>query len=216
MKHSRTRLRLTILPIILMTWFTTYSVTAEAGGYFSKDPDSQPSIFSYTLRGMGVGAIDGLAVGYLLVHTEASSAADWRILLAGTGIGALGGIGLGLGTGFIDLMMYRKYPGGNYVGLGAIILRDALYGSLLGTLAGVIGGGVAALVNEEPKSIALGAAIGALSGTGAGIIIGIIEGRVLTARHNTGHRRVNMRLNPTVMMTADQSWTVGPGVLGTF
>ena len=215
MQNARIRLGLKILPVFFTALFFMTSATARAGGYFAGDPDSQPSIFSYVMRGMGVGAIDGLASGYLIVHTEASSMAEWRILLMSTGIGALGGMGLGLGTGFIDLMMYRKYPNGDYVGLGAIILRDSLYGALIGALAGVIGGGVAALANDEPKSIAFGAAIGALSGTGAGILIGVIEGKVLTARHRRG-RRARIWLAPTPMMTAARSWTLGPGIMGTF
>jgi hypothetical protein len=213
---ARVKLGLVVVPLVLVAFVSIYTTTAEAGGYFAEDPDSQPSIFTYGFRGMGVGALNGLAVGYLVVYSEVSSVDEWRILLASTGIGALGGMGLGFGTGFIDLMMYRRYPNGNYVGLGAVILRDSLYGGLCGTLAGVIGGGVAALVNDEPESIALGAAIGALSGTAFGIVIGVIEGRVLTRRHESAPRRARLRFNLTPMITPERRLFLGPGVMGTF
>ena len=192
-----------------------YSPDAHAGGYFAKNPDSQPSIFTYGLRGLGVGTLDGMAAGYLLIYTDFSEADDWRVFLATTGIGALGGAALGLTTGFIDLAMYSKYPNGNYVGMGAIILRDALYGALFGALTGTIAGGVVAILDSEAVYVPLGAAIGTLAGTGLGILIGIIEGRVLTRRHGGG-RRANLQFNFAPVMTAQQHVIPGVGLAGTF
>lgn len=204
-----------LFPLLFVTLFTMYAIPAEAGGYFARNPDNQPSIFTYGLRGLGVGTLDGMAAGYLLIYSDFSDVEDWRLFLATTGIGALGGAGLGLATGFIDLAMYSKYPNGNYVGMGAIILRDALYGSLFGALTGAIAGGVVGILDSEAVYVPLGAAIGALAGTGLGIMIGVIEGRVLTRRHHAG-RRANIQVNITPVMTAQREVIPGVGLAGTF
>ena len=204
-----------LLPLLFVTLFSMYAIPAEAGGYFASNPDNQPSIFTYGLRGMGVGALDGMAVGYLMIYNDVSSTADWRVFLAGMGIGALGGAVLGLTTGFIDLGMYSRYPNGNYVGMGAIILRDSLYGALFGGLAGAIGGGVAAIMNSEGKAVPFWAAIGTLAGTGFGIIIGVIEGRVLTRRHDSSGR-ASLQFSFVPVQTAKQRMVPGIGLGGTF
>ncbi|MBN2531094.1 MAG: hypothetical protein JXR76_32210 [Deltaproteobacteria bacterium] len=215
MQRQKAKLSALIFPLLFIALFTMYAVPAEAGGYFAQNPDEQPSIFTYGLRGIGVGALDGMAAGYLVIYSEISDVEEWRIFLASTGIGAMGGAALGLATGFIDMAMYSRYPSGHYVGMGAIILRDALYGALFGGLLGTIGGGVAAILNEEGKSVPLGAAIGTLSGTALGILIGVIEGRVLTRRHDS-HRQARLQFGVTPVMTAERRWVPLAGIAGTF
>jgi hypothetical protein len=215
MNGMKIKLSSLIFPLLFIALFTMYAIPANAGGYFAKNPDDQPSVFTYGLRGLGVGTLDGMAVGYLMIYTDASSADDWRLFLASTGIGALGGAALGLATGFIDMALYSRHPDGNYVGMGAIILRDSLYGSLFGALTGTIGGGVAAILNKEADSILLGAAIGALSGTALGILIGVIEGRVLTKRHTSAHS-ATMQFNFSPVMTCRNRLAPGVGIMGTF
>lgn len=214
--HSiKNRLSSVGFPLLFILLFTMYAVPVEAGGYFAHNPDDQPSIFTYGLRGLGVGTLDGMAVGYLMIHYDAANYEDWQVFMASTGIGALSGAVLGLTTGFIDLAMYAKYPNGNYVGTGAIILRDSLYGAAFGALAGTIAGGVMAILEEEGRKVPMGTAIGTLSGTALGILIGIIEGRVLTHRHNL-RRRANLQLNITPVLTAKLHLVPGAGVAGTF
>lgn len=215
MKGLKMKLYSLVFPLLFIALFTMYAIPANAGGYFAKNPDDQPSVFTYGLRGLGVGTLDGMAVGYLMIYTDASSVEDWRLFLASTGIGALGGAVLGLATGFVDMAMYSRHPDGNYVGMGAIILRDSLYGALFGVLTGTIGGGVAAILNKEADSILLGMAIGALSGTALGILVGVIEGRVLTKRHNS-RRNATLQFNFSPVTTARNHLAPGVGIVGTF
>ncbi|MBN2718395.1 MAG: hypothetical protein JXX14_21300 [Deltaproteobacteria bacterium] len=214
-QQDKRRLFRGTLLVLFVAMFSMCAMQAQAGGYFAKNPDDQPSVFTYGLRGLGVGTLDGMAAGYLVIHTDASEMADWRVFLVSMGIGALGGAALGLTTGFVDVAMYSRYPNGNYVGMGAIILRDSLYGALFGALLGTIGGGVGAILKSDAQYLPLGAAIGALAGTGLGILIGVIEGRVLTRRHRAD-RRASLQFLVIPVMTERQHMIPAIGFGGTF
>lgn len=212
----RPTLKVSISLTVAATILFLHSAPAFAGGYFAGNPDSKPSIFSYAARGMGVGALTGMATGYLVIHTDSSSMEDWRTFLFATGVGTLAGAGLGLTVGFIDLAMYKKHPNGMYGGLGAIILRDALYGTLFGTGIGAIAGLIAVVRNEEWNSVPLGMSIGALSGAALGIVIGIVEGRVLTSRRRSSKTNSNVSLSLAPVRNSDRSYSFIPALQGTF
>jgi hypothetical protein len=87
----------------------------------------------------------------------------------GIGIGALAGTAGGLAVGLVDVSSQRP-------GLGNIMVRDTLYGSVLGGLMGMAAGGLATIKTENGEDVALGTSIGALCGAALGIVLGIIEG----------------------------------------
>jgi hypothetical protein len=118
----------------------------------------------------------GLSAGYLVARDAGwDSGEDWKPLVYGTGIGALSGGVLGLTLGIVD--MARDTPG-----LGAIVLRDTVYGTAFGAGAGAIVGTLFLVSSKEPEHILLGASIGALVGAGAGVALGIVEGNRSRAR----------------------------------
>ena len=152
--------------------------TAQAAGFFGPDPDSQPSVFTYAWRGMGVGTLVGVSAAYLAARRDGYERDDWKALGYGAGFGALGGVALGLTLGFVDLADDNP-------GTAALVLRDMLMGAALGTVAGVIAGGLSVIGNHEGERVALGASIGALSGTLLGVVVGVIEGRRIMARRSS-------------------------------
>jgi hypothetical protein len=169
---------------------------AHAAGYYGPRSEYSPSVFSYGFRGLGVGAIGGLSLGYIIARDDGFRSDDWATLGYGLGIGALGGGAIGLTLGFVDLADDRP-------GMGNVALRDMLYGGLFGIAAGAIGGGIAAISSGDPEHILFGASIGALSGVLVGLVVGVIEGRRIV--DSPRHRYPARRLSPTLALVPDGS-----------
>ncbi|MDJ0761905.1 MAG: hypothetical protein QNJ97_02860 [Myxococcota bacterium] len=199
-----TRLRLSFYLSILLL---TIANTAAASGYYGENPEHKPSVFTYAFKGFGIGALVGTGVGYLAVRNEDFSD-NWKPFALSVGIGTIAGVGLGLGTGFIDLA--SEHPG-----IGGIILRDTLYGTVLGIGVGVVAGLTSALVKNEWEYLAFGPALGAVIGAGAGLVIGIIEGGVQSARRKRENRRT-ITLTVSSVPGYDSQTIVMPAIKGTF
>jgi hypothetical protein len=167
---------------------------SKAAGYYGPNPEAAPSVFTYAWRGFTLGAIDGLATGYLIARADGFHGKDWRPLVYGGGIGALVGSGVGFTLGFLDLEDDRP-------GTASIVLRDSNYGMGFGIVAGGITGALFMIDSEKPEHILFGASIGALAGTGVGMAIGFIEGRKIT--NSPAHRYPGLLLRPTVVTVED-------------
>ena len=131
------------------------------------DEDSM-SVMEYAWYGLGDGLGVGLAAGYLATGSEFTSD-EWDTLALGAGIGALGGMGLGLVLGVADV-------GQDGPGIGAAALQNISYGLGLGGVAGLIVGGIVAIDSSDTKDVLIGGSIGAVSGAGVGLIVGLIQG----------------------------------------
>ncbi|MBX2810728.1 MAG: hypothetical protein KTR25_02915, partial [Myxococcales bacterium] len=134
----------------------TAPTAAHAAGMFGVDTNKTPSVITYGFRGMGTGALLGLSASYLVIRNSDSDD-DLTLFLTTTGISALVGAGTGIAIGLFDLKSNRP-------GVGGIMLRDTLYGTLLGGLVGLTVGGIVALNGGEGEDLALGASIGSLVG----------------------------------------------------
>jgi hypothetical protein len=129
-----------------------------------------PTVFDGAYQGLLVGATAGLATGYLFArHPGDAGSTDWKPLVYGAGIGALGGAAIGLTLGIVD--MSQGKPGRN-----GYVMRDGLYGAGLGAVLGGIAGGLAALSTKKGEHLLLGSAIGVLSGSCLGMAVGFVEG----------------------------------------
>ncbi|HTM45268.1 MAG TPA: hypothetical protein VL137_09960 [Polyangiaceae bacterium] len=170
---------------------------AHAAGYFGSNPEAAPSVFTYAWRGFTLGAIDGLALGYIIARDNGYHKGDWKPLVYGAGIGALAGSGVGFTLGFIDLADNRP-------GTAGIVLRDMVYGMGFGVFAGALTGALFMIDSKKPEHILFGASVGALAGTGVGMVVGFIEGPVIT--NSASHRRAgsnDLMLRPTLGATQD-------------
>jgi hypothetical protein len=197
------------------------SAPAKAAGYFGPNPERAPSVFTYAWRGFTLGAIDGLAVGYIVARDNGYHKGDWKPLAYGAGIGALAGSGVGFGLGFMDLADNRP-------GTAAIVLRDMVYGMGFGIVAGALVGTLVMIDSEKPEHILFGASVGALAGTGVGMAVGFIEGPAIvgSGRHRrsgmlspaTASTIPNLVVRPSVGMTQDLSHNLvlTPGFSGRF
>jgi hypothetical protein len=178
---------------------------------FGPDTSQAPSVFHYAFRGFGIGTLLGLSTGYLIERDERWDGANTRGLAIATGIGALAGTGIGLGIGMLDLGAQRP-------GVGAIVLRDTLYGTVLGAAVGAVTGGILWLADGSGRDMLLGASIGSLIGAGVGLVVGFIEGPRIVADHTSARRRVTQqRLHFDVgVQRQAESWVVVPGLHGQF
>jgi hypothetical protein len=104
---------------LLVTILFSNPFSAHGAGYFGGDPETAPSVFTYAFRGFSIGTLLGLSAGYLGFRGEEK---NWSALAIGSGVGAVVGAALGLGIGVYDLN--QEIPG-----VGAIVLRDTLYGA---------------------------------------------------------------------------------------
>ncbi len=140
-----------------------------AGGFFGPDPDEAPSVFSYAYRGFGIGALLGMSAGYLALRDFEDREEEWKDFGQSLGVGALTGTVGGLAIGLYDLNLEKP-------GLGGIVLRDTLYGTVLGGLVGAVAGGLAVISSSNGEDIVFGASIGSLCGAVLGVAMGFIEG----------------------------------------
>jgi hypothetical protein len=182
---------------------------AQAAGLYGPRSEYSPSVFTYGWRGLAVGGLFGLSLGYVIARDDGFASDDWKPVAYGLGIGALGGMGIGLTLGFIDLEDDRP-------GMGNIALRDMLYGALLGLVAGGIAGGIAVISTEDPEHILFGAALGTMIGTLSGLVVGIIEGRRIV--DSPQHRYPGRVLGPSFAFTRTPRGELTPllGVQGSF
>lgn len=125
-------------------------------------------VFTYAFRGLGIGAPVGAAAGYLLTRDDQWQSDDWKDLGMGVAIGAITGAVGGLAIGITDLS-------DGQMGMGATVLRDTWYGTLLGFTVGAIVGGVLVMDSGDAEDILGGMAWGAVIGAPVGIGVGFIE-----------------------------------------
>jgi hypothetical protein len=200
------------LILISLTFTLLLPARGHCAGYFGRNPESAPSVFTYAWRGFALGAVDGLATGYLFARADGFEGDDWKPLVYGTGVGALVGSGVGFTLGFMDLSDNRP-------GTASIVLRDMVYGMGFGVPVGALTGGLFAIDSGKPEHILFGASIGALAGTGVGMIVGFIEGPRITSssRHRNGGSNT-FRMRPSLMASEDVSGSLlwMPSVEGTF
>jgi hypothetical protein len=129
---------------------------------------SDDSVFTYAFRGLGTGAPIGLSAGYLLTRDESWGSEDWKDLGLGAAIGSISGAAGGLAIGLVDLKDGRT-------GMGAIVLRDTWYGTLLGITVGAIVGAVRVMNSGEGEDILVSMAWGAVIGAPVGVGVGFAE-----------------------------------------
>ena len=169
-----------------------------AGSAKAADNPPPPTVFDGAYQGLLVGATAGVATGYLFARQGGwHSSNDWKPLVYGAGIGALGGAAIGLTLGIVD--MSQRKPGRN-----GYVMRDGLYGAGLGAVLGGIAGGLAAISSKNGEHILLGGSIGILSGTCLGMGVGFVE----------GYRKVSASVAP--VQQADGSIGFMPAVVGRF
>lgn len=157
---------------IAMATFTPKQARAQS---------EEDGVFTYGFRGLGVGAPVGAAAGYLLTRDDNWQSDDWKDLGMGVAIGAITGAVGGIAIGITDLSDGR-------MGMGATVLRDTWYGTLLGITVGAIVGGVLVMDSGEGEDIlqamAWGAVIGAPVGIGVGFLEAGMRGQIGSANPN--------------------------------
>ena len=117
---------------------------AHAAGYYGPQSEYSPSVFTYGWRGLAIGGLAGLSLGYIIARDDGFASDDWKPVVYGLGVGALVGGATGLTLGFIDLDDDRP-------GMGNIALRDMLYGALFGMAAGAIVGALVLIESGSPR-----------------------------------------------------------------
>lgn len=130
--------------------------------------NEEEGVFTYAFRGLGVGAPVGAAAGYLLTRDDDWGSDDWKDLGTGVAIGAIAGAAGGIAIGITDLSDGR-------MGMGATVLRDTWYGTLLGVTIGAIVGGVLIMDSGDGEDLLGGMAWGAVIGAPVGLGVGFIE-----------------------------------------
>jgi hypothetical protein len=198
-----------LFPLILALGLLSVADSAQAAGLYGPRSEYSPSVFSYGWRGLAVGGLAGLSLGYVIARDDGFESDDWKPVAYGLGIGALSGGVIGLALGFVDLEDDRP-------GMGNIALRDMLYGALFGLVVGGIVGGIAVISTEDAEHILFGAALGTMFGTLAGLVVGIIEGRRIV--DSPQHRYPGRALGPSFAFTRTPRGELTPviGVQGAF
>lgn len=195
---------LNLRSMVLALGIVLLASEAHAAGYYGPQSEYSPSVFTYGWRGLVVGGLAGLSLGYIVARDGGFESGDWKPVVYGLGIGALSGGAIGLTLGFIDLDDDRP-------GMGNIALRDMLYGAIFGMAVGGIVGALVLISSEDPEHIVFGAALGTLTGTLAGLVVGIIEGRRIV--DSPQHRYPGRGLGPSFALTRDSGGNLTP-VLG--
>lgn len=197
-------------------------VDAPAHAQVAASTEENESVFVYAFRGLGIGAPVGLSAGYLLTHDDSWGSEDWQHLAIGTAVGAIAGAAGGLAIGLADVSDGRS-------GMGAIVLRDTWYGTLLGITIGAIVGGVRWMGDGDGEdmlvSMAWGAVIGAPVGIGVGFAEAALRGEMGSTETRTTHVgstpesfAPSLRFGLVPVITRGSEGSVGwmPSVSGTF
>lgn len=183
-------------------WMTPAVCHAEV----PRGGEDEPSFFSYSFRGLFLGAGLGLAVGYLSTGDKYESG-EWKNLVIGAGVGGLLGIGSGITLALVDESAMRV-PTGRY------ILRDMWYGALLGAAAGAGVGALVFIGSDRLKDVLIGTAIGALPGAALGFVFGVIEAANARPRHRPDEARVGFTL--AAVPTGSRVPALVPSLYGRF
>lgn len=165
---SRSRVRVAASAVLLVLSLVargSWAQPAPRGG----GPYVPPSPFESGMHGFSMGATVGTAIGYLVAREDGFSERDWRPIVAGMGIGALAGGGLGLTLGLFQ----SNSPEG--AGRGFLVMRGMAHGAQFGFFAGSIAGGLAALESDKLEHVLFGGAIGTLAGATIGLLVGSFE-----------------------------------------
>lgn len=139
---------------------------------------SPVGVFGYAFQGLGVGAPIGLSASYLLTRDGSWGTEDWQDLGLGAGIGAISGAVGGLAIGLADMQ-------DGQAGLGAIVLRDTWYGTLLGATVGAIVGAVRLMNSGNGEDVLVSMAWGAVIGAPVGVGVGFAEAAITDERANS-------------------------------
>jgi hypothetical protein len=171
---TRAPLRATATPtsnwLSKSSWIIALCCALLAGVATSKcRAEDAPSVVGYGFEGLGTGAAMGLGVGYLSTGSDWDSG-EWKKLVYGTAIGALGGLGVGILLGIVDASTTKGR------GVGFYMLRDSNYGVSVGFIVGGIVGVLKWIGDGSAIDVVKGLAWGTVIGGGAGFIVGIIEG----------------------------------------
>lgn len=173
-RNSPLRLRSfgAMIAATLVMWFSPTPAYAQ---------NEEDGVFTYAFRGLGVGAPVGAAAGYLLTRDDKWESEDWKDVGMGVAIGAITGAVGGIAIGITDLSDGK-------MGMGATVLRDTWYGTLLGITVGAIVGGVLLMDSGDGedilKAMAWGAVIGAPVGIGVGFLEAGMRGQIGNAEQN--------------------------------
>jgi hypothetical protein len=120
----------------------------------------------YGVKGFALGAEIGLSIGYLTTGPSYEKE-EWKRLVLGAGIGALGGLTLGMAFAISDTTRQQQ--------AGYFMIRDGNYGALMGAAIGALAGALFWIDDGSGKDMLKGASIGALAGAGLGFIYGVVE-----------------------------------------
>jgi len=166
-------------------------------------PQPTPSILGYALEGFGTGAAAGLATGYLLTGSR-FEAHEWRTLVWCAGIGALGGLGLGLALGMTDTGTTHG------AGVGFYMMRDSNLGVGAGLLAGGVIGGLIWAAHGTGKDFVRGLAWGTVIGAGSGLLLGAVEGSIKAHASSERERPSASRLRLGFSMLRSETGALTP------
>lgn len=144
-----------------------YAVSAIVPARSRADMPDATSLVDYGFKGFTLGLELGVAVGYIMTGPRWESD-EWKKVVLGAGIGALGGMTLGIVVAVADSTSHG-------VPAGYFLLRDAGYGVLLGATMGAVVGTLLWVDDGTSKDVLKGAAWGGVFGAGAGLLYGIIE-----------------------------------------
>jgi hypothetical protein len=181
---------------------------------------SEDSVFTYAFRGLGIGVPVGLGAGYLLTRDSDWGSEDWQDLGTGVAIGAISGAVGGIAIGLADVSDGRS-------GMGAIVLRDTWYGTLLGITIGAIVGGVSLMSSGDGEDMLVGMSWGAVIGAPVGVGVGFAEAALRAemgqnpapryATTNSGTApSLHFSLTPVMTSVTERRWAWVPTLGGTF
>ena len=197
--------RSTLSALVLVAALAVPAVCSARG----TDGDDGPAMLQYGFRGFWTGAELGLAVGFLSTGDRYESG-EWRKLVLGAGVGALGGVGAGITLGIVDASNASRPR------YGWFVLRDMGYGALLGGLTGAAVGALFWVDGGRAKDVLTGLSVGALIGAAAGVVFGVVEGIGAPPRHERADAGGALQLTLVALPTRGRALALGPGVTGRF